>query len=98
MKLKLLNWNVWVFNSETEKIAQFLNEQKADVVCLQEVSAALLSDLMRRTSYPVMFKALDAYHKSGGDRSPSFLVLMTRCRVVDAHRVVYKKQKKRVER
>ncbi len=96
MRLKLLNWNVWVFNDETEKVLQFLAEQNADVICLQEVSLHLLEKLARETACPFLFKARDTYHKKNGDRNPSFLVIMARQRVIDAKAVLFKRQKKRI--
>ncbi|MBI1998806.1 MAG: endonuclease/exonuclease/phosphatase family protein [Parcubacteria group bacterium] len=94
MPLVLVNWNVWVFNKDTETIIRFIAEQNADVVCLQEVSAPLLVELKRRTAYHI-FTARDAYHRSNGDRTPSFLVILTRRRVVGADAVRFRKQKKR---
>src|SRR3989344_6197884 len=94
MPLTLLNWNVWLFNKDTETIISFIAEQDADVVCLQEVSAPLLAELKRRTAYHI-FTARDAYHRSNGDRTPSFLVILTRRRVVGADAVRFRKQKKR---
>lgn len=94
MNLKLLDWNVYVSNNEIERVLEFLLRENADVVCLQEVSPRLLETLTRETSYS-LFKARDAYHKMDGDRNPSFLVLLTRHRVVGADAIVFKKQKKR---
>ena len=96
MKLKLLNWNVWVFNNETERVLKFLREQDADVVCLQEVSAPLFEKLEHSSAYPVLLKARDTYHKRNGDRQPSFLVIMARHRVVDPRAVLFKRQKERI--
>ncbi len=94
MPLTLLNWNVWVFNEDTEAIIRFIAAQDADVVCLQEVSAPLLAELKQRTAYHI-FTAHDAYHRSNGDRTPSFLVILTRRRVVGADAVRFRRQKKR---
>ena len=74
---------------------EFLVSQDADVVCLQEVSSPLLEKLTRDTAYPFLFTARDMYHAGNGAKSPSFLVIMARCRIVGADAVAFKKQKKR---
>src|SRR3989344_2763950 len=36
MKLKILSWNIWI-DSYFDKVADFLCQSNADIICLQEV-------------------------------------------------------------
>ncbi len=49
-KLKILSWNVLIFNKKIDEAVEFLEESDANVICLQEVSDELLERL-RLSSY-----------------------------------------------
>lgn len=72
MKITVLSWNVWFDNERLDDIISFINEQQADVVCLQEVSQALFERLKELESFFVV-NAIDEYH---GDE-PAYLVIIS---------------------
>lgn len=39
-KLSILQWNVW-YLEDIKNTAQFLSENKADVICLQELAPSM---------------------------------------------------------
>ena len=73
MRIKVLNWNVYVDNDNVDDIIAFIDEQKADVVCLQEVSPKVFQRLEKIDSYFIV-KAVDEYHS---DRL-SYLVIISK--------------------
>ncbi|MBI2108935.1 MAG: endonuclease/exonuclease/phosphatase family protein [Parcubacteria group bacterium] len=49
--MRVLSWNIWDENQKpATEIAQFIFAQDADIVCLQEVAAPLLHDLVSQLS------------------------------------------------
>lgn len=80
--MKVLSWNVWSENTSITKVLRFLKKQKADIICLQEVSKKLLQKLKKLSKYE-LFYAIDFYYvKSPKKKVPYFLVILSKIPVV----------------
>lgn len=73
MEITILDWNVWSDNENVDEVVDFINNQKADIVCLQEVPIAIYNKLSRLPSYFVM-RALDSIYRG----KKCFLVMLVR--------------------
>jgi endonuclease/exonuclease/phosphatase family metal-dependent hydrolase len=79
MKLKVLSWNVLIFNKRLEEALVFLRDSKADIICLQEVPDALLEKLRLLpyslvTGIDAMFVS-DAQKPQHGETKMSLVIL-----------------------
>lgn len=83
--MKILSWNVWSENTSITKVLRFLKKQKADIICLQEVSKKLLQKLKKLPKYEQVH-AIDFYYvKNSRKKIPYFLVILSKIPIV-AHK------------
>ncbi|QQG40844.1 MAG: endonuclease/exonuclease/phosphatase family protein [Candidatus Levyibacteriota bacterium] len=83
--MKILSWNVWSENVSITKAIRFLKKQKADIICLQEVSKKFLQKLKKLPKYQLVC-AIDFYYiKSKKRKTPYFLVMLSKISI-DTHK------------
>jgi len=85
MGLNILDWNVWSEHPNCEKVVEFILEQDADVVCLQEVSVGLLERLSVLENYSHVF-AVDHTQEKNSSVKTFYLVILTKFNI-ESHRV-----------
>lgn len=76
--MKIVSWNVWSENASFLQVTRFIKSQKADVICLQEVSHKLLKKLRKLSGY-TLAQAIDFYYVlEKRKKTPYYLVILSK--------------------
>lgn len=91
--IKVLSFNVWAFNGGNEEgklnpILQYLQEQKADIVCLQEASPC--NDIKQETIDSVMGRLYEYSDTSCIKAGDDALVIYSHFPIIHKEKIAYK--------
>ena len=78
--MKIISWNVYVYNKDTEKAFEYIDKSKADIICLQEVSKTFLERL-KKSSYDLVW-SIDHSRIDDNYSEDCYLVILSKDEVV----------------
>jgi len=90
----VLSWNIWSENKNIDEIISFIKREDADFICLQEAALEVLEELEKLSCYSIIH-AHDFFYEKSGINIPTFLVVLSKFRVVGHERIALKKGRER---